>query len=561
MQTLEQELEKQFLILERMKPDSLGLMTGNLDTAKKNILSGISNNQQQTRQLINRELKGAFDGFEDSLLKDVEDITVATWNTSGALMASILPEALANNFNKFDNIDDITKKRLLNENNLVMGSNLKDHKNLFIFNESSKLRGAILQGLQSKVGIDEITRSVDGIIGNLARNKLRTVIRTATLSAINEAKKEQFQAMLKGDDDIVYYYNAVMDTRTSKRCFQLNNYQSNDIKEVSRLLNYHYNCRSLLGVTSKAIQDYEARNPAKDTVAQWNTDKTVNHRDGTHSTKFKLDGTQKVARSGSAETYFKAYDTEYQIKYAGRKNYDLWKSKKISFDDMMGVSRNTLIGKKEVVASLSKDIKVKVPKVKAPTIKFGYEGKFDGYVADIRDEAKIVIDKLPKPNNIKIDDYGLYNSSNKTLVTSDVIEPKRTFAHEYGHHIDFMLEKDGQYSRINPSLRLFEPFEKDRIIDTPLKRESFANALNKKGDTEYAGLFDILDAQSNGTMQKRGYIGHGAEYWKDMGYNEENFANMFQMWSEDDKLWKYTKDIFPNTTKEFELIMKELADE
>ena len=167
---------------------------------------------------------------------------------------------------------------------------------------------------------------------------------------------------------------------------------------------------------------------------------------------------------------------------------------------------------------------------------------------------------MPKPNKIEVDDYGLYNSSTKTLVTSSDLEPARTFAHEYGHHIDFMLEKDGMTQKIIPSLRLFDPFDLDREIKTEQRRDVFLSVLNKKGDLKYAGLHDILDAQSNGLMQKRGFIGHGEDYWRDMGYNEENFANMFQLWSENGKIWEETKILFPNTTKEFELIMKDIID-
>ena len=60
------------------------------------------------------------------------------------------------------------------------------------------------------------------------------------------------------------------------------------------------------------------------------------------------------------------------------------------------------LNKKNSFADIKKVLKDEyvTPKIKVPDIKFGYDGKFDGYVSDIRDEAKIVIDRLPKPNNI-----------------------------------------------------------------------------------------------------------------------------------------------------------------
>ena len=390
MLPLNQELEKQFLFLERVKSDTLELITTNLQVAKKRILAGMGNNESEIRALVKREIKGAFDGFEDSLLTDIEDITATTWNVTGVLMAKYLTDNLSSNFKKFENVDDIIKRRLLNPKQLILGNNLEDYKNNFIYNANTKLRTAVLQGIKSKVGIDEITRQADGVIGNLARNQLRTVIRTATLSAINEAKGEQFQQMLKGDSGIIYYYNSVMDTRTSKPCFELNNTASFDIDTIKNLLNFHYNCRSLLGVTSKGIREFESKNIPKDRFAQWEEyrmspiksknklekDGTTmqgkyrigkskaiydtkqqaldayREENGTIPTKFKLDGVKTVSRNASSETYFKAFDKEYQIKYAGKKNYQLWRDNKISFDAMMGVSLNSLIPKNAKVFNI-----------------------------------------------------------------------------------------------------------------------------------------------------------------------------------------------------------------
>ena len=52
----------------------------------------------------------------------------------------------------------------------------------------------------------------------------------------------------------------------------------------------------------------------------------------------------------------------------------------------------------------------------------------------------------------------------------------------------------------------------------------------------------------------------GKEYWMDRGVEKEVFANMFELWSANEKEWEYTKQIFPNTSKEFERVMKEVID-
>lgn len=580
MQTLEQDLAKSFLYLERLNPKSVEIIQGKLNVAKENILSAVANtnNQREIRKIIKKELSSAFETFDEMVLDDIEDITELSWNATGKILTLHLANEIKHKFVKFDDVDDIIKKQLTNPKQLIMGNNLSDYKNNFIYSANNKLRGAILQGIDAKVGIDEITRNTDGVISNLARNQVRTVVRTATLSAINQAKSVQFEQL--DIDGAIYYYNAVMDSRTSKRCFTLNNFRSKDMKDITRLLNYHYNCRSMLGITTQNILDYQDKNPQTKKVVQWNDDKTVHHRDGTNSTKFKVDSIRYANKNGSSKQFFDAFDEKFKEKYVGKKNYKLYKENKISYDEMIGVTRNNLISKDK----LSKSLEIDTPKTKVPNIDFGYNGKFNGYVRDIRDEAKIVIDKLPKPNNIKPSKVnGKFSAKDNSLTTP---LNKNDFNHEYGHFIDKTLGGDAYLSE----KRLFSASKRDgenlglwidgmdktgELVSKRLSKmksilEEYYTHTSGKGtrkvykinENKYIGLIDIYDSLSQGWLRDKyiGVHGHGKGYFSVKKYRmTENFANLYEIYS-NNEIWDDVKKILPNMTKEFELIMKEVID-
>lgn len=52
-------------------------------------------------------------------------------------------------------------------------------------------------------------------------------------------------------------------------------------------------------------------------------------------------------------------------------------------------------------------------------------------------------------------------------------------------------------------------------------------------------------------------VGHGSKYYRSQGaVQDEQFANLFQLWSENNH-WKEAEKLFPNLTKEFSLLMKD----
>jgi hypothetical protein len=54
-------------------------------------------------------------------------------------------------------------------------------------------------------------------------------------------------------------------------------------------------------------------------------------------------------------------------------------------------------------------------------------------------------------------------------------------------------------------------------------------------------------------------FGHGTRYYaRKSAQPHENFANLFSLWADKTVEWKEVKALFPNLTKEFEIIMKEV---
>ena len=408
------------------------------------------------------------------------------------------------------------------------------------FDVAREVRQSIIQGKTNR----EVTDALKAILNTSSRNA-----NTLALTGIAAVTNQVRQQTIKENEDIFKGQKTVVtfDNRLSIICQSYSN-SSWDMEgkiltgtKAFREPPYHMRCRTILLPIIKSFRELG-----------------IDLDEMKGATKASMDG--QIPKDMTFDEWLKTKPKSFVENTLGKGRAELFLDGKINLSQLTDLRGNPLTIKELTNIQTPKIVVPKniVPKV--PKIDFGYDGKFNKYVEDIRDEAKIVIDKLPKPNAIEVEDYGMYNSSTRLLTTSSTIEPQRTFTHEYGHHIDFMLEKEGKYSKINPSLRLFEPFDLDRTVANEERSKIFSKVLNEKGNTAYAGLHDILDAQSNGLMQRRGFVGHGKDYWEDMGYNEENFANMFQIWSENGEIWKETKILFPNTTKEFDMIIKDIID-
>ena len=206
---------------------------------------------------------------------------------------------------------------------------------------------------------------------------------------------------------------------------------------------------------------------------------------------------------------------------------------------------------------------VEVPK--APIIEFGSDKRFDDYIngENVPDLIKNVVDKLPKPREIKSKgkDKGSYYSSVTNTLVSRIESGKDTFFHEYGHHVDLHMAKNNSINETKQGLNIRSSKMKDDFSkDLKNINEKFgSDALGKlkeflKGKEDYRlyyrGFSDIIDAMSNGVFfDDYGMTGHGKRYYKkDLNRKYyETYANAFEAIATNNKsVIKDFQDNFPN---------------
>ena len=192
--------------------------------------------------------------------------------------------------------------------------------------------------------------------------------------------------------------------------------------------------------------------------------------------------------------------------------------------------------------------------------------------------------------------------------------------HEYGHHIDFMLKQIelgyNPYHRYSPSraykishlsadrfkstlvndakklglifrgsvttptpkearskLLVNSKESNSELVKNHIIREEFLLKVSKqleflagpKGNGMIHNILDIIDGTTGGEFSNRyGLYGHPRGYWKKSKNNKfsEAFANLFSLWAYTDKqYWILAKDLFPETTNEFEVMMEEVLND
>lgn len=236
----------------------------------------------------------------------------------------------------------------------------------------------------------------------------------------------------------------------------------------------------------------------------------------------------------------------------------------------------------------------KVDKEKA--IDLGYKGRFNGYVLGISTLAKKLIEDLPKPALIKHNRTAYYSAplrakDGEIRTTKD----KETFLHEYGHFIDHVLAQKAGHSnyfskRLEASAledaklygesrflgkgefrREYVSISRDKITEITDELYTYGDKTTKRGRVysgyivkakEYEAVSDIFDSLTTGDFQEKRYgiYGHGKRYYQRGNMKQaENFANLFSAYSIGGKDYEAVKKYFPNLTKEFEKIMKEVT--
>lgn len=250
----------------------------------------------------------------------------------------------------------------------------------------------------------------------------------------------------------------------------------------------------------------------------------------------------------------------------------------------------------------------------------------DDYIKRIMDLRKDNRPNLFTPLAVsdEIKGKNTYDKSKRQEYENRNVNPaKYTFAHEYGHHIDYRISgkgiKDGgareSWSETNEEFQralqddakklfkvnFFSPSEardfkrkatalrKEQKVELTLAEQQSLDKLKEIADdlrdfedifavntfrrtatirtaflkTDHGGeRLDLIDGLTRGTFREsvEGVWGHGSSYFSRRGAVEkEAFANMFALYS-NKEAWSWITTNLPNTARVFEKKIKEVAE-
>ena len=246
-------------------------------------------------------------------------------------------------------------------------------------------------------------------------------------------------------------------------------------------------------------------------------------------------------------------------------------------------------GKLDIASTLS---------VSSPKIRQQYNEKLNDNLSGL---ALAVALKLPKPNTIKKSKRGFYQRSSM-LISSDL--ESNTLEHEYGHHVDFVASKKMRFLsqqdkgfqrafiddakalglavdgtdfddmlgfRLGADTKPQLAMLRDELLEQVDKTKTYTRGRRKGMSYQYKAwsprydgansISDIIDAMSKGSFFTDFHAwGHGRNYYKRSGsFYYETFANLFAIHG-NRRAMDEARKLFPNTVREFERMLKEMAD-
>ena len=326
--TLQNTLLQKSSWLQRLKPETIVIVEAQLKIAQYNILQFISTTQDKAKikAFVNKEITSAMETFETVLNDDIKEISELSYVVVGKVMQNYVSDPLAESFKGWKSIDGQVKDKLLKKDRLLFGTLMSKRKQKLILDSNVRLNETINEGFKSGVGIQEMSRQIKHKFG-MSINEAKTLSSTAIFQAINEAQYASFDFFK--DEIELYRYDGVSDSRQSSWCRLKTGLTSKNKQDIIRYLDHHFRCRSTLGVITEFSRELDKETPNRNLV-EWKS-KMVNHRDGTHSNKFKVDDVRQIPKDATPKQVFDAFNPKYQKEYLGSYKYDLYKKGKVDF--------------------------------------------------------------------------------------------------------------------------------------------------------------------------------------------------------------------------------------
>lgn len=333
MTDLQQKLITQSIWLERYQGETPDIIRTNLEkaSAKINAIINKTDDFKAIRKVVAEQMQLVYKDYDILLYDDMEKIAETSYNATVNIFNAI---AVANSFPtapKFIDLSKSAKKRILDKNRPILGQTLKDIKANAIFSGEKRLRETIYQGYNEDLTLTQIQRKAraivgaDEMLGRMSRHELDTVVNTALKSSIEESRAEVYN---EHDRLIVGWRRIVVfDSRTSPICSSLATkpehlyypkpqYTWETVPYKSPL---HPNCRTIIIGETRFDKEIQ-----REKAFTYQTGRTVNHRDGTTSTKFKVKEVKKFDANISFDKAFKEMPVDFQKDFLGKKRYELY---------------------------------------------------------------------------------------------------------------------------------------------------------------------------------------------------------------------------------------------
>jgi len=362
MSALIDESLKTHMLVERYKPSVLDYTLDKLDEAQKAIEYAINATSNMTdkkrliaiKKTIDEAVATAYNEFNAMLYDDMSEVASIGYDAMSVAAAAELSATLGT----FNDLTETAVNRILDKNRPIIGVTLSEMNTSLTASAATRLKKSIAQDLFDGSGIEKGQRearmiaSANEIFARIKRNDLNTVVRTATMQALNEAHYEGYRKLEASGVIVGYRSLATLDIRTSKQCASLDGvfYPLSKYKTIENIPDKparHPNCRSrLVPETEDTLQD-----PAKRPYAL-TEESTVKHRDGTTSTKYKVVDGGQVSGKVNFETWFGRQSAKFQKDYLGPSRYELYKKEGVSISDMYDQVRNKELTLDEIRARI-----------------------------------------------------------------------------------------------------------------------------------------------------------------------------------------------------------------
>lgn len=334
------------LVLQRV---SNGL-SSNVASAYQEIIDDITNAVKTADEITLKNMRVTISELKSRVAPDIDfvktDLTDLAKTEAGYVMASTNAVVGIDIFSKI--VPDKTLENIY-KTSLIEGATIKD----WFSSLEKSMQTDLERGIKLGVSIGEtnydLAKRVDGVL-NKGKAHAMAITRTSVATVSNQAR----QAVWEDNDDVIkgYEHLSTLDSKTSFVCSSRDgamwDTDGKGLNAQGRKNRYqvpplHFNCRSTLVPVLKSWEELGI--DGLDEIPR--------------GTRSSLDG--QISSGTNFEKWIGGKDATFQKKYLGAGRYELWKSGKITFSDLVnqqgrtlnmselqGLSKSVIVPKREI---------------------------------------------------------------------------------------------------------------------------------------------------------------------------------------------------------------------